>query len=233
MNILKTGVLIAAIALGACTSPDRFGPGSGAGAGADGALGSVNDPTSPAYFNATVGDRVLFAVDQSTLSVEAQSVLAGQAQWLMANGEYTALVEGHADEQGTQAYNLALGARRASAVQNYLISQGVEEVFHLKGGILKYLEDVPAEKSLWNGECFVFDGRVSVGHGLAEGSYDLCHACRRPLSDGDKARAQYEPGVSCHRCQSEFTDSDRSRFRERQRQIELARARGEEHLGTG
>ena len=125
MNILKTGVLIAAIALGACTSPDRFGPGSGAGAGAGGALGSVNDPTSPAYFNATVGDRVLFAVDQSTLSVEAQSVLAGQAQWLMANGEYTALVEGHADEQGTQAYNLALGARRASAVQNYLISQGV------------------------------------------------------------------------------------------------------------
>ena len=126
MNIFKTGILLAALALGACTNADRFGPGSGAGGiGGDGALGSVNDPTSPAYFNATVGDRVLFAVDQSTLSVEAQGVLAGQAQWLMTNGEYTALIEGHADEQGTQAYNLALGARRASAVQNYLISQGV------------------------------------------------------------------------------------------------------------
>ena len=113
-------------ALSACTGADRFGSGSGAGgAGANGALGSVGDPTSPAYFNATVGDRVLFMVDQSTLTTEGQATLAGQAQWLMANGDYSALIEGHADEQGTREYNLALGARRASAVQNYLISQGV------------------------------------------------------------------------------------------------------------
>lgn len=126
MTFLKTAALVAAIAaLSACTGADRFGSGSGAG-GADGALaGSVNDPTSPAYFNATVGDRVLFAVDQSTLSAEAQATLAGQAQWLMQNADYSALIEGHADEQGTREYNLALGARRASAVQNYLISQGV------------------------------------------------------------------------------------------------------------
>ena len=115
------------LALGACTSADRFGAGSGAGGlGADGGLaGSVNDPTSPAYFNETIGDRVLFAVDQSTLSPEAMAVLDGQANWLAANGEYSALIEGHADEQGTSEYNLALGARRASAVQNYLISRGV------------------------------------------------------------------------------------------------------------
>ena len=126
MTLLRTGLLLGALALGACTNADRFGPGSGAGGvGANGALGSVDDPTSPAYFNAAIGDRVLFAVDQSTLSVEAQAVLADQAGWLLANGDYSALVEGHADEQGTQAYNLALGARRASAVQNYLISQGV------------------------------------------------------------------------------------------------------------
>ncbi len=126
MTFLKTAALVAAMAaLGACTNADRFGPGSG-GAGADGALaGSVNDPTSPAFFNASVGDRVLFAVDQSTLSAETQQVLTGQAQWLTQNGEYSALIEGHADEQGTREYNLALGARRASAVQNYLISQGV------------------------------------------------------------------------------------------------------------
>ena len=124
MKFTTTAILLAALSLGACTSADRFG-GSG-GAGADGAMaGSVNDPTSPAYFNATIGDRVLFAVDQSTLSPEAQATLDGQAQWLLTNTAYSALIEGHADEQGTREYNLALGARRASAVQNYLISRGV------------------------------------------------------------------------------------------------------------
>ena len=125
MTLLRTGLLLAALALGACTSADRFGAGSGTGTGANGALGSVDDPTSPAYFNAAIGDRVLFAVDQSVLSVEAQAVLSEQARWLTTNVDYSALIEGHADEQGTQAYNLGLGARRASAVQNYLISQGV------------------------------------------------------------------------------------------------------------
>jgi len=126
MTFLKTAALVAAMAaLGACTSADRFGAGGG-GAGANAGLaGSVDDPTSPAYFNAAVGDRVLFAVDQSTLTAEAQGILASQAEWLTRNGEYSALIEGHADEQGTREYNLALGARRASAVQNYLISKGV------------------------------------------------------------------------------------------------------------
>lgn len=127
MTFTKTAVVLAALALSACTNADRFGAGSGGGAGGPGGVqaGSINDPTSPAYFNATVGDRVLFRVDQSTLTPEAQAVLDGQAQWLMTNGDYSALIEGHADEQGTREYNLALGARRASAVQNYLISKGV------------------------------------------------------------------------------------------------------------
>ena len=130
---LSTNILAvtALFALGACTSADRFGPGSGgAGAGGgynDGGIvaGSINDPTSPAYFNQTIGDRVLFAVDQSTVSSEARLTLDGQADWLMANADYTAIIEGHADEQGTREYNLALGARRANAVQEYLISRGV------------------------------------------------------------------------------------------------------------
>lgn len=127
MTLLKSAALLATLALlGACTNADRFGEGSGDAAGANGAFaGSINDPTSPAYFNATVGDRVLFAVDQSTISPEGQATLDGQADWLLSNGEYSALIEGHADEQGTSEYNLALGARRASAVQNYLISRGV------------------------------------------------------------------------------------------------------------
>ncbi len=123
------------------------------------------------------------------------------------------------------------GGIRCEKSTNFLKAQGVEGVFHLRGGILKYLEEVPEAESLWDGECFVFDRRVSVGHGLREGSYDLCHACRRPVSDADKARSEYEEGASCHRCLGEFTDADRARFRERQRQVERAAARGEDHLG--
>lgn len=130
MNILRTVSLVAAMtALGACTGADRFGAGSdgaGAGMGAGGSIaGSVSDPTSPAYFNQTIGDRVLFAVDQHTLSPEAQATLEAQASWLLTNTEYSALIEGHADEQGTREYNIGLGARRAEAVQTYLISRGV------------------------------------------------------------------------------------------------------------
>ena len=119
--------MCAALALGACTSADRFGEGAG-GFGADGAggiAGSVSDPTSPAYFNQTVGDRVLFAVDQSVLTPVAQSTLDAQALWLAQNPDYSALIEGHADEQGTREYNIALGERRAEAVRTYLVTRGV------------------------------------------------------------------------------------------------------------
>ncbi|MCF8487065.1 MAG: peptidoglycan-associated lipoprotein Pal [Rhodobacteraceae bacterium] len=134
MSLLPKALLVVtAFALAACNNPDRFGAG-GAGAGGAGAgagfidtngLGDPNDPASIAYFNQRVGDRVLFAVDQHTLSSEAIAVLSGQAQWLASNPSYAVIIEGHADEQGTREYNLSLGARRAAAVQNYLISQGV------------------------------------------------------------------------------------------------------------
>lgn len=126
----KALLFVAALGLAACNNPDRFGDGSD-NPNANGGfvdttgLGDPSNPASIAYFNQTVGDRVLFAVDQSNLSDQARSVLAGQAQWLNANSGYAIIIEGHADEQGTREYNLALGARRASAVQDYLISQGV------------------------------------------------------------------------------------------------------------
>lgn len=124
------------------------------------------------------------------------------------------------------------GGIRCEKSTAFLRSEGVEDVVHLKGGILKYLETVPEEESLWRGECFVFDNRVSVGHDLSPGTYDMCHACRRPISDEDKRSEHYSPGVSCPHCHDEYSEEKRRAFAERQKQIELARARGETHLGA-
>lgn len=129
MKLTQATILIGALALSACTNPDRFG-GAGDSPGTvaldDAAQsGGVNDVTSPEYFSQAIGDRVFFAVDQVTLSPEAQATLNGQAQWLISNADYIAIIEGHADEQGTREYNIALGDRRANAVRDYLVSQGV------------------------------------------------------------------------------------------------------------
>lgn len=138
---IKALLIVSALALSACRNPDRFGDGAGAygangangagtgGYGTDGVstsgLGDPNNPASVAYFNQKVGDRVLFVVDQSTLTDQARIILDGQAQWLKSNPEYAIIIEGHADEQGTREYNIALGARRADSVRNYLISRGI------------------------------------------------------------------------------------------------------------
>ncbi|MBC6408140.1 MAG: rhodanese-related sulfurtransferase [Rhodobacteraceae bacterium] len=122
------------------------------------------------------------------------------------------------------------GGIRCEKSTNYLLGQGVEDVYHLKGGILRYLEDIPQDQSLWQGECFVFDNRVSVSHGLVEGPHALCHGCRRPILPEDRARPEFEDGVSCHHCIDETSAADKTRFRERQKQIALAHARGQERL---
>jgi len=124
------------------------------------------------------------------------------------------------------------GGIRCEKSTNYLLGQGVEDVYHLKGGILRYLEEMPAEDSTWQGECFVFDNRVSVGHGLVEGPHNLCHGCRRPILPEDMKRPEYEHGVCCHQCINETSEADKTRFRERQKQILLARQRGQQHLGA-
>lgn len=124
------------------------------------------------------------------------------------------------------------GGIRCEKSTAYLKEQGFEEVYHLQGGILRYLEEVAQDDSLWDGECFVFDNRVSVNHQLEKGSYDQCHACRLPITDEDKQSEHYEHGVSCPSCFDKKSDKQRRRFAERERQMQLARSRGEAHLGS-
>ncbi len=123
------------------------------------------------------------------------------------------------------------GGIRCEKASSYLLKQGFEEVYHLKGGILKYLEKIPKEQSLWEGECFVFDGRVSVDHDLNQGQYGLCPNCRMPLSEEDMESPKYEHSISCPYCYDSLTEERRERLLERKHQIEIAKARGEEHMG--
>jgi UPF0176 protein len=124
------------------------------------------------------------------------------------------------------------GGIRCEKSTAFLKQQGIDAVYHLRGGILKYLETIPEAESLWRGECFVFDQRVTIGHGLALGSYDLCHACRRPVSAEDCRSPLWEEGVSCPACHAERSDEQRASYRERHRQEALAAARGRQHIGA-
>lgn len=123
------------------------------------------------------------------------------------------------------------GGIRCEKSTAYLKENGFEEVYHLEGGILKYLEEVPESESLWRGECFVFDNRVAVNHRLEKGEYDQCHACRLPITEEDKQSEKYEKGVSCPRCFGRKSSEQKKRFREREKQMMLASERGESHLG--
>lgn len=124
------------------------------------------------------------------------------------------------------------GGIRCEKSTAFLKAEGIDEVYHLEGGILRYLENIPEAQSKWQGECFVFDERVSVKHGLELGEMELCHACRRPISQEDKASDYFVEGVSCPACYAERTDEDRARFAERQKQIALAKKRGKQHIGV-
>lgn len=123
------------------------------------------------------------------------------------------------------------GGIRCEKASSYMLAEGFDEVYQLKGGILKYLETIPMEKSLWEGECFVFDNRVAVKEGVAEGDYDLCFGCRYPLSDTDKTSTHYEEGVHCPQCFDKKSPEKVKRLRERQRQIKIAKNRHQDHIG--
>lgn len=197
-------------------------------------LASVGTYVEPKEWNDLIASEDVAIIDtRNDYEVEIGSFAGAVDPNTRAFGEFPEWWRANKDRfEGKKIAMFCTGGIRCEKSTNFLIGEGVEDVFHLKGGVLKYLEEVPQEDSRWEGECFVFDGRVSVGHGLVEGTYDLCHACRRPISEEDKAHAAYEPGVCCPRCEDEYDEKDRARFRERQKQIKLAKARGKVHVGT-
>ena len=147
-------------------------------------------------------------------------------------GELPAWLEENKDSiKGKRVAMFCTGGIRCEKASSYFKAEGIEEVYHLKGGILKYLEHVPEDDSLWRGECFVFDERVSVKHGLALGEHEVCGACRWPIDAAGRQSPFYVKGVSCARCYDKRDDSQRQRYAERQKQMDLAEKRGQTHLG--
>lgn len=147
--------------------------------------------------------------------------------------EFPDYVKTHLDPaKHTKIAMFCTGGIRCEKSTAFLKEQGFDNVYHLKGGILKYLEEVPAQDTLWEGECFVFDERVTVNHQLEKGQYDQCNACRTPITEVDKLSSTYQQGVSCVHCYDKITPDQKVRFMEREKQMELARQRGESHIGS-
>ena len=193
----------------------------------------VGHYVAPADWNALIAAPDVAVIDTRNAYEVAIGTFQGAVDpGTEAFGDFPAWWQANKDRfLGQRIAMFCTGGIRCEKSTNYLLGQGVADVYHLQGGILKYLEDVPAGESLWQGACFVFDGRVSVGHGLTEGPHELCHACRRPLPPAGLIHPDYEAGVACQQCKLETTDTDKARFRERQKQIGLAHARGTRHLG--
>jgi len=146
-------------------------------------------------------------------------------KWLK-NQDYT-----KEDKNSKKVAMFCTGGIRCEKASSLMKNEGFKRVYHLKGGILKYFESVSKEKSLWNGECFVFDDRVSVKHDLSVGDYDMCHGCRMPITETDKASQKYIRGVSCPNCYDQTTEEQKSRYSSRQKQVELAKQRNQKHIG--
>lgn len=196
---------------------------------------SAGTYVAPADWNALISDENTIVIDTRNAYEVSIGTFRGAVDPATASfREFPAWVERHRDQlEGRKVAMFCTGGIRCEKATAYVKSLGFEDVFHLKGGILKYLEQVPAEESLWQGECFVFDERVSVSHGLAEGEAELCRACRHPLTVEDRLSPRYAAGVSCPHCHEVRSDEDRARYAERQRQVELATARGKgPHIGS-
>lgn len=191
----------------------------------------VGTYVEPEQWNDVISDPEVLVIDtRNDYEVEIGSFEGAIDPRTTSFREFPEYVKAHYDP--TRHKKVAMfctGGIRCEKASSYMLNEGFETVYHLKGGILNYLEKVPEEQSLWRGECFVFDNRVTVRHDLSEGDYDQCHACRRPISDADRQSPHYQPGVSCPHCWDALSEKTRARAAERQRQIELAKARRQPH----
>ena len=190
----------------------------------------------PADWNALIDDPDVMVIDTRNRYETAIGSFAGAVDpQTNSFREFPDWAERLASGAGVRPKKLAMfctGGIRCEKASALMQDFGFEEVYHLKGGILRYLEDIPREDSRWQGECFVFDNRVAVDHDLNPGQHAMCHACRMPLAPADLEHQDYTPGVSCHHCHDSMDNDRRRRLAERQRQIALARQRGTAHLGT-
>ena len=189
----------------------------------------------PADWDALVADPDVVVIDTRNTYETAIGMFEGAVDPETTNfRDFPAWAEAlaNSEDRPKKVAMYCTGGIRCEKASALMMDYGFDDVYHLKGGILKYLEDIPAQNSSWNGECFVFDGRVAVDHDLQPGSYGMCHACRMPLSEADMQHADYVDGISCHHCRSSQDPERTKRFAERQKQIALAKQRGEAHLGA-
>jgi UPF0176 protein len=192
----------------------------------------------PADWNALIDDPDTILIDtRNDYEVQVGSFRGAIDPHTKSFSDFPAWFRDHRDEllAGREVPRIAMfctGGIRCEKATAFLKAEGLDEVYHLKGGILTYLEQVPAGESRWDGECFVFDERVAVGHGLEPGTHTTCRACRMPLNAEDRAHPDYVEGVACPACHADRTDADRARYAERDRQERLAKARGAMHIGA-
>ena len=194
----------------------------------------VGTYVEPENWNALISDPDVLLVDtRNDYEVQVGTFAHAVNPQTDSFREFPQYVKDHLDtNKHKKVAMFCTGGIRCEKSTAYLKEQGFAEVYHLKGGILKYLEQVPESESLWQGECFVFDDRVTVDHQLQTGSYDQCHACRLPITEQDKASEHYVKGVSCPCCYNKTTPEQRQRFLEREKQMQLAKIRGEVHMGS-
>jgi UPF0176 protein len=194
----------------------------------------VGTYVKPKDWNALISDPDVIVVDtRNDYEIEVGTFKNAINPKTDSFREFPDYVKQHLDpEKNKKVAMYCTGGIRCEKSTAYLKEQGFEEVYHLEGGILKYLEEVPEEESLWEGECYVFDERVTVNHALEKGSYDQCNACRLPITEEDKLSEHYEHGVSCPHCYDTSSEEQKARFREREHQMRLAQERGEAHIGA-
>ncbi len=194
----------------------------------------VGTYVKPADWNALVEDPEVLVIDtRNDYEVAIGSFRGAIDPHTTTFREFPGYVRSHFDpDKHRKVAMFCTGGIRCEKASAFMLREGFEEVYHLQGGILKYLEEVPAEHSTWEGECFVFDNRVSVDHHLQKGRYDQCHGCRHPITETDKQSPLYMKGVCCPGCHDTLSDEQKARFAERQKQMELAALRNEQHLGA-